>query len=180
MRKPIAILAATAAALMLAGPAHAMGSGNPYEDMQVGVTYTVYSPTFTAGLNVVKAGGNTATAPGIEQNFHAEYGKQNGRSFSIDEGNPLGFDMGLAVPVMTTKVQGQTATVYANCDDTNPSAVKRCKSSDVSKLGGYLKVTLPAAQGLRPTIVIVETEGPKPLAAQQLVQIAKGLQPITS
>lgn len=183
MRKVVTLIAAaasTAAALALAGPAQAMGSGNPYEDLQAGVTYTVYSPTFTAGLNVVRAGGNPATAPGTEENLYALYGKKNGRNISLYEGNPLGSDPGVGKVVMTTTVQGQPATVTAFCNPANASQWARCKASDVNKVGGYLKVTLPAAKGLRPTVVIVETDGPFPVAAQQLVQFAKGLQPLTS
>jgi hypothetical protein len=177
MRKAIAIIAAAAAALTFAAPAQAMGSGNPYEDMQVGVTYTVYSPTFTAGLSIIRAGANPATAPGIEQNLYALYGKKNGRNVSIYEGNPIGSDPGMGQVVLTTTVQGQKATVTAFCD---PSKRAKCKASDVGKVGGYLSVTLPAAKGLRPTVVIIETDGPSPIAAQQLVQIARGMQPITS
>lgn len=183
MRKALigAITAAAAAATVLAAvPAQAMGSGNPYEDVQVGVTYTVYSPTFTAGLNVVRAGGNAATAPGIEENVYALYGKQNGRNFSIYEGNPLGSDPGYGKVVMNTTVQGVPATVTAFCDPSNARQWARCKASDINKVGGYLKVTLPAATGLRPTVVVIETDGPSPISAQQLVQIAQGMQALTS
>lgn len=183
MRKVVTLIAAaasTAAVLALAGPAHAMGSGNPFEDLQAGVTYTVYSPTYTAGLNVVAAGGNPATAPGIEENLAASYGKKNGRNVTIYEGNPLGSDPGYGKLVMTTTVQGAKARVYAFCDPATPSQWRSCSPASVSKVGGYLLVTLPAAKGLRPTFVQMETDGPKALSAQQLVQIAKGLQPITS
>lgn len=177
MRKAIAIIGAAAASFALAAPAQAMGSGNGYEDMQVGVTYTVYSPTFTAGLNVVKAGGNPATAGGMEQNVYALYRNKNGRNFSLYEGNPLGSDPGIGKVVMQTTVQGKKAKVVAFC---NPASTATCKASDVSKVGGYLKVTLPAAKGLRSTVIVVETDGPSPLTAQQLVDIAKGLQPVTN
>lgn len=183
MRTPTIAAAITAAAIAvsaLAGPAHAMGSGNGYEDMQVGVTYTVYSPTFTAGLNVISVGGNPATAPGIEENLAAMYGKKNGRNMTIFEGNPLGSDPGMGKVVMTTTVQGQTATITAFCDPANASQWKNCKASDVSKLGGFLRVTLPAAKGLRPTVVVIETNLRSSISAQQLVQVAKGMQPITS
>ena len=183
MRKPSVLIALATAALAsaaLAAPAHAMGSGNGYEDMQAGVTYTVYSPTFTAGLNVISVGGNPATAPGIEQNVYAMYGKKNGRNMTIFEGNPLGSDPGMGKVVMTTKVQGQTATVTAFCDPANATQWRNCKASDVSRLGGFLQVTLPAAKGLRPTVVVIETNLRSSISAQQLVQVAKGMQPITS
>lgn len=174
-----ALAAAGVALLLSAGTvasAQAMGTGNGFLDMQGGVTYTVYSPTFTAGLNIASVGGNTATAPGIEQNLVAVYGKANGRNFTLYEGNPLGSDPGMATPILSTTVLGKAATVYAFCD---PASTRRCKAADVSKVGGYLRVTLPAAKGLRPTVVVIETDGPKPIAAQQLVQIARGLQPLT-
>lgn len=179
MRITAIVTAAITAATLSAStaiPASAMGTGNPWDDLQVGVTYTVYSPTFTAGLNVRSVGGNPATAPGIEENLVASYGKANGRGFTIYEGNPLGSDPGMAVPVLSTTVQGRAATVYAFCD---PGAGRGCKAADVGAVGGYLRVTLPAAKGLRPTVVVIETDGPRPIAAQQLVQIARGLQPIT-
>lgn len=173
-------LAITAAAIALAAsataPASAMGSGNGFVDMQGGVTYTVYSPTFTAGLNIASVGGNTATAPGIEENLVAVYGKPRGRTITVYEGNPIGSDAGAAVPVMSTTVQGKAATVYAFCLLGQPRA---CKAADVSKVGGYLKVTLPAVRGLRPTDIVIETDGPKAVSAQQLVQVARSMQPIT-
>lgn len=180
MRKIVIVIATAAATLALASPAQAMGSGNPYDDLQGGVTYTVYSPTFTAGLNVRSVGGNAATAPGIEENLVASFGKRNGRNVTIYEGNPLGSDPGYGKLVMTATVQGAKASVYAFCDPATPSAWRSCSPASVSKVGGYLLVTLPAAKGLRPTSVQLETDGPKALSAQQLVQIARGMQPITS
>ena len=46
------VVAASVTALAISPPAGAMGSGNPYEDLQVGVTYTVYEPTYTSGLKL--------------------------------------------------------------------------------------------------------------------------------
>jgi hypothetical protein len=39
-----------------------MGTGNPYDDLQVGVSYTVYEPAFTAGLSMRARAGRTPTA----------------------------------------------------------------------------------------------------------------------
>ena len=62
------VLAAAAAALTMlaagAAPASAMGSGNPYQDMQVGVTYTVYQQSFVAGLGLQHFGGDTMCPAG--------------------------------------------------------------------------------------------------------------------
>ena len=172
----VAITSAVAglAVMGLAAPALAMGSGNPYQDVQVGVTYTVYQPTFVAGLTAQHVGGNLNCPAGTEQNLLATYGKKNNRQFAITEGNPMCSDIGVGAPVLTTTIDGAKATVYAYCDPQ-----KKCTKADVLKYGGHLTVILPAGgPGLRPTTVWVETFGKKNVSAQQLVQIAKGLKPV--
>jgi len=176
MKGRIALAAAATVVLTAVGlvPAAAMGSGNPYEDVQVGVTYTVYQPTFTAGLNQQFVGANNWCPPGVEQNMLAKFGKRSQRSFSIFEGNPMCSDIGNGQVVLTTNVNGSRATVTAYCD---PASRTPCKTSDVIKFGGHLEVTLPGVNGLKPTRIWIETYSKKNLSAQQLVQIARGLQP---
>ena len=173
------VLAATAAALTMlaagAAPASAMGSGNPYQDMQVGVTYTVYQPSFVAGLGLQHFGGDTQCPAGTEQSLTAVYGKHSGRQFTLTEGNPMCYDIGNGATVLTTTINGAKVTVEAYCE---PSNGKACKASDVLKYGGNLQMTQPAKAGLRPTQVWIETFGKKNLSAQQLVQIAKSLAPV--
>ena len=84
-------------------------------------------------------------------------------------------DIGQGATVLTTKVQGATARVQAYCD---PASARKCTVADVSKFGGHLDVTLPAAKGLRSTRAWVETIGKTPLSAQQLVILAKGLRAV--
>ena len=53
MKKSVLAVAAVvglACSAVAASPAQAMGSGNNFADFQVGVTYTVYQPTYTNGL----------------------------------------------------------------------------------------------------------------------------------
>lgn len=168
-----AAVAVTSLALS-AVPISAMGSSDAYDNMQVGVTYTVYEPTFTAGLKARHIGGNDLCPSGTEQNLTAQYGKGSTRNFTIFEGNPMCFDIGLGKTVMTTKVKGAKAVVQAYCD---PSSTAKCTRADVLRFGGHLEVTLPATPGLRPTRIFIETYGNKNISAQQLVQIARGLQP---
>lgn len=178
IRSAIAATAIAGAGLVaVATPAMAMGSGNPYQDMQVGVTYTVYEPTFTAGLKQQHVGPNLAGAPGVEENLFALFGKKHGRNMNITEGNPMSSDIGVGELVKTTKIQGQTAKVYAYCD---PESTKKCTLADISKVGGHVDVTLPAGPGLRDTRVWVETVGPKAISGQQLIKVAQGLKPVGS
>jgi len=175
MRKSLAVAASFALLSAITAPSvHAMGSDNAYDNMQVGVTYTVYEPTFTAGLKAQHVGGNDLCQPGTEENLWAFYGKKSGRSFSITEGNPMCSDIGVGQKVMTAKVGSATATVVAYCD---PESSAPCNKGSVAKYGGHLEVMMPAAPNLRPTRVWIETFGTKNLSAQQLVTIARGLVP---
>ncbi len=69
------VLALGVAGLLAASavPAHAMGSGNPYQDAQVGLNYVVYQPGFTAGLSLKNFGMHTC---GIakDQAINVNYG----------------------------------------------------------------------------------------------------------
>lgn len=173
-RVAIALTAVLAAGLAATGPAQAMGTGNPYDDLQVGVSYTVYEPAFTAGLSMSKGGSNAVCPPGTEANLSVSYGKHRGRNFTVSEGNPMCWDIGVGQKVLTTTINGARAVVYAYCD---PASSAKCDASSVHKYGGHLAVTMPAASGLRPTTVWIETTSANNLSAQQLVQIAKGLKP---
>jgi hypothetical protein len=165
-----------ACTILIVTPAQAMGTGNIYLDTQVGVSYTVYQPTVTASLKLMS---NKNFAPSCtdgksEQNLSTQYGTKT-QALYLTEGNPMCSDIGQGATVLTTKVQGATARVQVYCD---PASAKKCTVADVSKFGGHLDVTLPAAKGLRSTRVWVETIGKTPLSAQQLVTIAKGLRAV--
>ncbi|MFM8352707.1 MAG: hypothetical protein ACKN9D_16780 [Actinomycetales bacterium] len=175
-RRVAAFGIAALAAVGLGAPALAMGSGNPFLDMQTGVTYTVYQPTFTAGLKLQHVGPNLMSSQaGAEQNMLATYGKGNGRNIDITEGNPLNSDIGQGPLVKTITIQGRAAKVYAYCD---PASNAPCSLNDIGKVGGHIQVTLPAKAGLRETIVQVETIQPNPISGQQLIKVAQSLQPV--
>ncbi|MHB8795188.1 MAG: hypothetical protein ACYC90_06925 [Candidatus Nanopelagicales bacterium] len=169
-----AAFVAVVGAVALPAPANAMGTGNPYEDMQAGVTYTVYQPSYSAGLRMPTTASAGAQCPaGTEDVLLVSYGTRNGRQFTVTEGNPMCSDIGTGPTVMTTTIKGARATVQAYCDPEGP-----CKKADVRRLGGHLEVVFPAAPGLRPTTVWIETYGGKNLSAQQLVRIARSMRPV--
>ncbi|MCX8527085.1 MAG: hypothetical protein ORN20_02995 [Candidatus Nanopelagicales bacterium] len=153
----------------------AMGTGNPYQDLQTGVSYTVYQPSNTLGgkltgspyPNWCSAGSNA------EQNLSANYSKGNRPRFSISEANPLCFDFAVGVKVGTSSILGHTAVITAYC----PPPGNGCSRNDVFTYGGNLRVKLPAAKGLRETDVVIETLQ-KGVTASQLEIIAKSLRPV--
>lgn len=159
-----------------AAPGYAMGTGNPYEDQQAGVSYTVYQPSYTAGLKTPPTGSGQAECPaGTDQDLGVSYGKKAALHFTVTEGNPLCSDVGSGPTVLTTTIKGARATVQAYCD---PAKVKICTKADVLKYGGHLSVTLPAIKGLTKTMVVIETTGKQKLSAQQLVLVARSMKPV--
>ena len=163
-------------ALAAAVPASAMGSGDAYEDMQVGVTYTVYEPSYTAGLKAQHIGGNDLCPEGTEENLVGIYGKKSKTQFTIWEGNPMCSDIGLGERVATATVNGATATVYAYCD---PESDDPCTRKSVKEYGGHIDVTLPAGgTGLRETRVWIETFSAENLSTKKLLRIARSLAPV--
>lgn len=161
--------------LLLAPAAQAMGTGDPYQNLQVGVSYTVYKPSFTAGLGMQQGGSDVTCPPGTEANLFVVYGKRTAKQFSVHEGNPMCSDIGQGKVVLTKKVKGIKMTVEAYCD---PAAGTDCTRADVRKYGGHLEAVLPGVNGLRTTTLWIETYGAKNLSAKDLVKIAKSMKPI--
>jgi len=171
--------AVAAAGALATGSAHAavpaMGTGNPYQDIQTGVSYTVYQPTNTLGAkrtgspypNWCDASSNA------EQNLNVNYFKSNRQRFRISEANPLCFDFAVGPTVGTVKVMGRTAVITAYC----PPPGHDCSRNDVFTYGGKLRVKLPAAKGLRETDLVIETPA-KGLTASQLEIVAQSLRPV--
>lgn len=163
-----------AVALLSAPAAQAMGTGDPYLDTQVGVTYTVYKPSFTAGLGMQQGGRDITCPPGTEANLFVSYGKRSAQQFTVHEGNPMCSDIGQGEVVLKKKVNGIRMIVEAYCD---PSSNAPCTRADVRTFGGHLQATFPATAGLRPTTVWIETYSAKNLSAKQLIRIARSMKP---
>lgn len=179
MKKSVLALTAAAGVALTAfaaGPAQAMGSGNNYADFQVGVSYTVYQPTYTNGLKQTSFNGNASDADcSAEETFDSVYGTAKGRQFSITEGNPICQDIGQGPTVYTTMIKGAKATITAYC----PPPGNGCSAKDVAKLGGHLSVIFPAGNSyLRPTQIWIETLKGHAVSANELVKIAKRMYPV--
>ena len=157
----------------------AMGSGDPYRDLQVGVTYTVYQPGYVGGLRLTQTGSQAGCPTGTEQNMVAVYGKVDKAQVSIIEGKPICSDpAGVGKTVAKVKVLGRTAVVQAFCDPADAAQWKACSTKDVAKRGGSLTVTLPGAGRLRSTDVVMVTSGKHPISYQSFVKVARSLAPV--
>lgn len=114
MKKSTALLALSAVSFLsiTSLPANAMGSGNPYQDAQVGLNYVVYQPSFTTGL-VLKSFGMHTCGMGKDQAINVNYGSGK-RNFLLTETS-----INNICPMNMMLIRGATRTVV-----TKPGAYK--------------------------------------------------------
>ncbi len=156
----------------------AMGSGNAYLDAQTGLTFSLYKPVNTVGLaqskfQLLVCGG------GGEQWVYTRFGKDK-KLVEIMQtmSGAHCSDPGLSVNLAGIKVNGIKAEVHVYCDPINASAAKKCSTTDVAKVGGYLMFTLPGYYGMKSTNMQVQGVGGVTYA--QLVAVARSMTPAST
>ena len=175
----VTVFVVGAALITGATTAHAMGTGNPYQDHQVGVSFVVYEPTTTIGLAQTDTGGPVCT-DGSDVNLVVTYGTQATTELAIWEGNPICADPdGDGKRVARPKVLGRASVVTAFCDPADSQAWKGCSAKDVGRFGGSLDVTLPGSGSLSQTRVTLVTDGKHPLSYPALLRVARSMKPVS-
>ncbi len=150
----VAVAGAGTGALLatLAVPASAMGSPNPYDNAQVGITYPVYQPKTTLGLPI-SSFKLLSCGTGQDESVYATYGKAYtpesnlGKlpGFSISEGYPTicsnpgtSWQVGVwnvGIPKGEVKVR---VSVYCS-----PAVLKYCTTASGVKSGYVLQWAQP-------------------------------------
>ena len=97
-------------------PAIAMGSGNPYQDAQVGLNYVVYQPSYTAGLTLKKFGMHPCGTGDLAINVNYGAGKHN---FLLTESSVKNI-----CPMNMMLIRGATRTVVTKPGAGNLSATQ--------------------------------------------------------
>ena len=171
MRKTIlSILIATQ--IIAASPVMASGSGDKYQDAQIGLTYQVWKPTTTANIKLTSfklLTCGTAKEPWLA----AIYGKNKPQiqiletDATVQCSNP-----GLGVQVATATVNGVKAKIVAFCDPANAKQWKNCNTADIGKYGGYAMWNTKPTKNLKATSIEVLTNG---LTYSQLLITSRGL-----
>jgi len=158
--------------------ASAMGSGNKYVDAQTGLTYSLYKPVNTLGLTQNKfqllvCGG------GGEEWVYVNFVKGSKKIEVMQTmsgahcSNP-----GISVEMPAVKINGKNASVFVYCDPTKPNAAKNCKTSDITKVGGYLLMTLPGYYKMKPTTMQVQVSGG--LTYADLLSVVRSMTPAST
>jgi hypothetical protein len=171
-RRVLAAVLMILTSLALVPAAQAAEQPGPYGQAQVGVDYTVYSPTFTAGLRRTSFD-MFSCVPRGDESIDASYGKGR-RTLQMFQSPKACQDGPDSVgPVTTLTVMGATVNVMGQC----AGGATSCSASTPAlfRSNGYTTVTLPAASGLSTTFVEVYSTG---LTVAQVRRFLAGLRPV--
>ncbi len=158
--------------IIAASPVMASGSGDKYQDAQVGLTYQVWKPTTTANIKLTSfklLTCGTAKEPWLA----AIYGKNKPQiqiletDATVQCSNP-----GLGVQVATATINGVKAKIVAFCDPANAKQWKNCNTANIGKYGGYAMWNTKPTKNLKATSIEVLTNG---LTYSQLLITSRGL-----
>lgn len=153
---------------------------NEFAQAQTAVTYTVYQPSFTAGLKptsfTLLNGGPPCGGRSNKQLF-ADFGSQMGKKgfISLSESLiPCADGPDGVGPVTTVTVLGATATIMGSCKG-GKSTCANSNPALLRKGQGHITVTLPAGNStLKPTYVEIDTSF---MSLKDIRQFLAGLSP---
>ena len=173
----LSLSAAAVVAVGAAAPSIAANGPDKYEGAQVGLTYTVYAPSFTAGLKQTGFELNGCMA-GMDEQINANYGSQatsTSKWIGLNESQMACQDGPDGVgPAATFTVKGAKATVMGAC----AGGKSTCPKSDAAgvKKSAFTTVTLPAGgAGLSKTYVEIYSQG---VTLAQIKAFVRGLKPV--
>ena len=178
----IATAALVTASALATAPVHAMGSGNPYEDFQVGVSYTIYQPSFTNGLKErqvqsIDCGSGANMEDSLVGNY-AQNKKQSqwyqGRYFALLQGDPICADGALGANMGTRTINGVKWTINSGCLNDGGAVCSQAQSRNYKQYGGTLSATMPKVGNAQATDVRIGFGG---MNLQPALKIAAGLTP---
>lgn len=174
----LSLFTSLAAVVTLVGvaPVHAATDGpGKYQQAQVGLTYTVYAPSNSAGLKRTSFALN-GCGGGLDEFINANYGHQTSgkawiglnefEKYCIDGPDGQG-------PAATITVKGAKATIMGACAGGKSTCKSATRASVVKS--GYTTVTLPGAGGLKSTDIEVYSSG---LTVAQIRAFLVGLRPV--
>jgi hypothetical protein len=178
----LATAALVTASALATAPVYAMGSGNPYEDFQVGVSYTIYQPSFTNGLPQRQVQSiDCGSASNMEDSLVGNYAQNKkqsqwyqGRYFSLLQGDPICADGALGANMGTRTINGVKWTINSGCLNDGGAVCSQAQSRQYKKYGGTLSATMPKVGKAAATDVRIGFGGMNLAAA---LKIAAGLTP---
>jgi|GEM_PF-1219202 len=157
-------------------PSIAMGSGNPFQDAQTGLSYQIWQPgTGSTKDLTLRSFKLLSCGAKQEQWLAAIYGEARSVQFLETDAAVKCSNPGLGKTVATAMINGNSAKVVAFCDPANAKQWQSCKSSDIHNFGGYAMWNTKATKGLRATTIEVLVSG---LSYVELLRLARAMNPV--
>jgi hypothetical protein len=152
--------------------AHAMGSGDKYQDLQTGVTYVIYKPTNTLKLPVLNFEVRPCRLfPKKDEYLLAGFGGMD-HGIALVETHAKYNCTGVDHPksLGSVMINGIKAQVGIYC------AASNCPATAFSQYGGEITFVAPKRGSLTSTYIRVGTQGG--FSLKQLTAFAIGLKPV--
>lgn len=172
MRKSRLALFALSILVTTSASAHAMGSGDKYQDLQTGVTYVIYKPTNTLKLPVLNFEVRPCRLfPKKDEYLLAGFGGMDHGIALVETDakyNCTGDDHPKSLG--SVMINGIKAQVGIYC------AASNCPATAFSQYGGEITFVAPKRGSLTSTYIRVGTQGG--FSLKQLTAFAIGLKPV--
>ncbi len=157
-------------------PAIAMGSGNPYQDAQTGLSYQIWQPGSGSTKDLtLRSFKLLSCGAKQEQWLAAIYGETRSVQFLETDAAVKCSNPGLGKAVATVMINGNSAKVVAFCDPANSKQWQNCKTSDIHNFGGYAMWNTKATKLLHSTTIEVLVSG---LSYVDLLRLARTMNPV--
>lgn len=134
----------------------AMGSGNPYQDAQTGLSYQIWQPgpgstkdLTLASFKLLSCGAKN------EEWLSAKYGEDRSVQFLETDASAKCSNPGIGKTVANVLINGRSAKVVAFCDVAHLKISKACTISDIHNFGGYAMWNTLPTKFLRATTIEV-------------------------
>jgi hypothetical protein len=165
-----------ALSLLSTTTAEAMGSGNPYQDAQTGLSYQIWQPGAGSTKDLTRTSFKLLSCGAKnEQWLAAIYGETRSVQFLETDAAVKCSNPGLGKTVATVSINGLRANVVAFCDPANVKQWKSCSTADIHNVGGYAMWNTKATKLLHATTIEVLVSG---LTYSDLLRLSRAMTPV--
>jgi len=139
-RSMVTLIVAILTLLLTTTNSFAMGSDDPYQNAQVGLTYQIYKPTYTAGL--ILNNFKLLNCGKDEMWLAAKYGEERNFQLYLNDARTHCSNPGLARRVLNKVIKGSKVSFFVFC----PVKSIKCSIKELPNYGGYAITTLKGSK----------------------------------
>lgn len=152
---------------------YASGSGDKYQDAQVGLDYQLYKPTYTKDLILNKF--QILSCGKYESWVASNYGEDRGFQLLQNLKSHPCSNAGMGVKVKKVKIKNFNVEIVVYCDVTKKREWANCSLKDLPNYGGHAVFTSEASKIYKASSIEIITSG---LDYKELVKIISNLKKV--